>query len=118
MLTSPNVLNLPPLLEHRNVQSYGLTRSASLSSNKRDQYTVVKSWDSRAARDNLAFLVKDFHRLKRQKKEQFDVGEEIIAIERIEGETNALWGMWKSSSASGSRLSVPPEVWISHFSTL
>ena len=64
----------------------------------RDQYTVVKSWDSRAARDNLAFLVKDFQRLKRQKKEQFDVGQEIIAIERIEGETNALWGMWKSSA--------------------
>ena len=73
----------------------------------------MKSWDSRAARDNLAFLVKEFQRLKRQKKEQFDVGQEIIAIERIEGETNALWGMWKSSSASGSRLSVPPEVWIS-----
>ena len=44
--------------------------------------------------------------------------QEIIAIERIEGETNALWGMWKASSAaSGSRLSVPPEVWLSYFST-
>ena len=78
----------------------------ALKQQVRDQYTVVKSWDSRAARDNIAFLVKDFQRLKRQKKEQFDVGQEIIAIERIEGETNALWGMWKSSSASGSRLSV------------
>ena len=67
----------------------------------RYQYKVVKSWDSRAARDNLVFLVKDFQRLKRQKKEQFDVDQEIIAIERIECETNALWGMWKSSSASG-----------------
>ena len=78
----------------------------------------MKPWDSRAARDNLAFLVKDFQRLKRQMKEQFDVGQEIIAIERIESETNALWGMWNSSSASGSRLSVSPEVWLSHFSTL
>ena len=90
----------------------------ALKQQVRDQYKVVKSWDSRAARDNIAFLVKDFHRLKMQKKEQVDVDQEIIAIERIEGETNALWGMWKSSSASGSRLSVPPEVWISHFSTL
>ena len=90
----------------------------ALKQQVRDQYTVVKSWDSRAARDNLAFLVKDFQRVKRQKKEQFDVSQEIIAIERIEGETNALWGMWKSSSASGSRLSVSPEVWLSHFSTL
>ena len=90
----------------------------ALKQQVRDQYTVVKSWDSRAARDNIAFLVKDFQPLKRQNKEQFDVGQEIIAIERIEGETNALWGMWMSSSASGSRLSVSPVFWLSQFSTL
>ena len=39
----------------------------ALKQQVRDQYTVVKSWDSRAARDNLAFLVKDFQRLKTSK---------------------------------------------------
>ena len=48
MLTSPNVLNLPPLLEHRNVQSYGLTRSASLSSNKCEISTQLWSRGTRA----------------------------------------------------------------------